>query len=74
MTSKLVKEDNEYLYLYQYLHANDDEYPDWQCTPDLSVCPDPKWPDHIILAGLYEVRVDFRIRKSDGHVLLDGVR
>lgn len=72
--SKLVKEDDEFLHLTEYLHHDPDSYSDWMCTPDGRVCPDPKWPDFVIEAAdgaLYEIEVNYRVRKSDGKVFYD---
>ncbi len=74
--SRLLREDDEFLYLSNYVHEEPDEFPEWLCGPDGRECPDPKWPQHIVEAehyALYEVRIEYRIRKSDGEILLDKV-
>ena len=75
--SRLVKEDEQFLYVRDYLHRDSDSYPEWLCTPDGMTCPDPKWPDFIVEAegyALYEIRVDYRINKRTGEVTVDGIQ
>lgn len=68
--SKLLKEDDEYLYLYEYLHSSPDEIPQWAYGTE------DKYSDEIIEAdhyALYEVRIDYRIRKADASVIIDSI-
>lgn len=74
--SNLVKEDDEFLHLYSYAHNEPDEYPEWIMPSISSGSPFDKYPEHIVQAdhyALYEVRIDYRIRKSDGKVFYDKV-
>lgn len=78
-TSTLVKEDDEFLYLYKYMHDEPDESAEWHFEgrePKGSGPYGTNWPEPIITAdnyATYEIRVDYRIRKSDGKVFFDGV-
>lgn len=70
--SYLIKEDEEFLHVYAYLHDNSDEFSEWLYDNDDKFA----YPKLIVDAdggALYEVRIDYRIRKSDGKVFLDGV-
>jgi hypothetical protein len=70
--SRLVKEDDEFLYLYRYLHDSKDEFSEWEMNPDGS----NKYSDAIQEAeayAFYEVRVDYRINKKTAQVILDKV-
>lgn len=74
--SKLLKEDDEYLYLQQYVHYDSDEYSEWMCSPDGRECPDPKWDERLIDAAetaCYEISVRYRVRKSDYTVIYDQI-
>lgn len=69
--SKLLGEDDEWLYLIGYLHGSGDEWPSWLCSEDGKQCPDPKWPEYILEAehyALYEVAVEYCINKKTGAV------
>lgn len=75
--SRLVKEDDDYIYLVEYVHHDPDSYSDWMCTPDLKVCPDPKWPDELLIAAdtaLYEIRVEYRVNKKTYEVIYDEIK
>lgn len=72
MSSYLEKEDDEYLYLSKYVHANSDELPEWFVDKDGHW----KFREEIILADDsvgYEVEIKYRIRKSDAKVFYDEV-
>lgn len=75
-SSRKVREDDEYIYLTKYMHDESDEYPAWMVGPN-GECPDPAIPQHIVEAdtyATYEVQLTYRIRKSDGKVIYDGVK
>ena len=76
MTSRLRKQDDEFLHLTRYLHDEDDEYSEWMCS-EKGECPDPDIPQFILEAdasAAYELRMDYRIRKSDGKVFIDSIK
>jgi hypothetical protein len=73
-TSKLVKEDDEFLYLTRYFHDDPDEWPEWAMneryeTPERGSdrYQQAEWDSW----AFYEIRCDYRIRKSDGKVFYD---
>ena len=72
MSSRIVKEDDEFLHMVRYLHDDPDELADWMIDKDGNYT----YPENIIMAddgAAYELRLDYRIRKSDGHVFYDGI-
>ncbi len=72
--STLLKEDDEYIYLQEYIHNDNDSYSDWMCTSDMKSCPDPKWDERLIDAAdraLYEVKVQYRVNKKTYEVIYD---
>jgi hypothetical protein len=71
--SYLVKEDDEFLHLYRYLHDDPDEYPKWVFGEDNKF----KYSDRIVEAdgaAAYELRLDYRIRKSNAEVIIDSIK
>lgn len=69
--SRLIREDDDYLYIQAYLHQDSDSYPEWLCSPDGRYCPDPTWPDFIVEAehyATYEIQLHYRINKHTGEV------
>lgn len=74
--SQLLKEDDEFIYLREYVHHDSDEYSDWMCTPDGRVCPDPKWDMQLIEmadSACYEIRVDYKVNKKTYEVTFDEI-
>ena len=70
--SKLLKEDDEYLYLYRYVHDERDEFSPWE----LDEKGETKYSQAIQEAehyAAYELRVEYRIRKDTGEVFYDSV-
>lgn len=73
MTSRLIKQDNEFYYLNRYIHADDDSYSDWHIDQAGNFLV----PKNIIEAdasAAYELKMEYRIRKSDAEVIIDSVK
>lgn len=71
--SKLIKEDDEFLYLQRYLHDDPDEHPYWVFDAEDKF----KYSDRIIEADetvAYELLMTYRIRKSDAEVIIDSIK
>ena len=74
--STLIKETDDELFLYEYLHHDPDGYPEWLCDKDGN-CPSDKYSNQIVeaeLHALYEVRIDYKIDKKTSKVILLNVR
>lgn len=72
MASSLIREDDQYLYLYKYVHANDDELPDWFIDKEGNW----KYPEAMVLADDrvgYEVRISYHINKETFEVVIDEI-
>lgn len=70
--SHLLKEDDDFLYLYKYIHNNEDELPDWFIDKEGNY----KYPVEIAYAdeGVgYEVKVTYRINKHTYKVITDEI-
>lgn len=78
MTSKLLKEDDEFLYLQRYIHDDPDTLPDWVFDEESGGEGGTgyKYPENIVLAddrAAYELRMTYRIRKSNAEVIIDEI-
>lgn len=73
MTSKLLKEDDEFLYLQRYIHDDPDEHPAWIFDENYNW----KYSEDIVIAdesAAYELSMKYRIRKSDAEVIIDEIK
>ena len=73
MTSRLIKQDDEFYYVKRYIHSDDDEYSDWHVDRDGNYLV----PENIIIAdssAAYELLMEYRIRKSNAEVIIDSVK
>lgn len=70
--SRLIKEDDELLYLERYLHDETDNYSDWEMDShyDMKYSQTVHEAEHY---AFYEVKVKYTIRKSDGDVNIIGI-
>jgi len=57
--SRLSKEDDDWLYLYMYVHNDPDEYPDWYDETKHSQQL-LEWTESVA----YEIRIDYRVNKK----------
>jgi len=70
--SHLVKEDENFLYCYAYVHHDPDEHSSWLFKKNGKKF---KYDDRIVEAddtALYEVKIEYRINKLNGDVEILG--
>lgn len=69
--SHLINEDDEFVYLYVYLHNDSDKIPKW-------IFDNPgKYTDKVELADhyvAYELRLDYKIHKVTGEVTYISIK
>lgn len=69
--SRLIMEDDEFLYLERYIHDETGEFSKWEWS---EAEKRPIYPQHIQEAEHYaftEIKATYRIRKSDGEIFYD---
>ena len=74
--SRLLKEDDDYLYLVEYVHNNSDSYSDWMIDEYKSGDDFLKYPEPLIIAAdlaCYEIKVSYKVNKHTYEITYDEI-